>query len=270
MRNLLAGMRHKTLFDTHIAHTRDAYLRFGGWIPDDGEGPFPVWRFLNRFAGNPRCRWRSTDRVTAISLHGANRHDMSALQRQGEIHAWLGRRGELSILKPDPQRSPALFHLFRLLLEDPPPEADDFQAYARRRGAYRDVLRDPLAPALFDLVAGRRIEHSAAAALITALARPAFVGYMHGSLAGRLAAAIGREPALAVARRVLAGGRAHRAGVCATIAMLHLQAGNRREALDALESAIAAGPDIARQFAGERDRLAAEIAQADVAPDHTA
>jgi glycosyltransferase involved in cell wall biosynthesis len=54
VRELLAAGRLKALYDTHLAHRKDAYPKFSAWVRQDATGDL-VWHFLKGFAENPAC-----------------------------------------------------------------------------------------------------------------------------------------------------------------------------------------------------------------------
>lgn len=67
----LASSSLKMTFDTHIAHTKQAYLRLGTpWISSGGD---IAGSFLEKFAAAQHVQWSSISKVTALSLHGAAR-----------------------------------------------------------------------------------------------------------------------------------------------------------------------------------------------------
>ena len=92
VRELLGAGRLKMIYDTHVAHRKDAYGRISRWRQGElGDG---VTEFLAGLARDPDCRWVSHDAVTALSLHGAARRDMSAELRATELAFWTNFIGE--------------------------------------------------------------------------------------------------------------------------------------------------------------------------------
>lgn len=151
IRALLADHRLKLVYDTHIAHRQDAYERFATWRSDAPSGD-AVWDFLGTMAGDARCRWSSCDEVTALSIHGAARRDLTAHDRTREAAYWLARRdrvgGELA-------RSNSLFHLFRLLYVDPSRD-ESLEEYLAVRGGHADAATGMRERQLHALVVGER------------------------------------------------------------------------------------------------------------------
>jgi hypothetical protein len=89
-RQSFADGRGKTVFDTHLAHRKSAYLRVAGSWAHDSPGVL-----FASFARDREIRWRSIGAVTAISLHGAPRAALTAAERRTEILRWFSRLGEL-------------------------------------------------------------------------------------------------------------------------------------------------------------------------------
>jgi len=131
MRRLLAEKRHKSMFDTHLAHRKDAYLALPrGWRPElDGR---PVLHFLAQFAADERFRWAAVPRVTALSLHGAARVDHAPEARAGEINHWRalvqgGRDGPALLAEATFQH-----HFWRLVQAVPAEGGEDLPRYCER------------------------------------------------------------------------------------------------------------------------------------------
>jgi glycosyltransferase involved in cell wall biosynthesis len=86
-RELLARKALKTVFDTHLGHRKDAYLGLDApWLRSTD------WRatlhMFAAFAAKPRFRWRSVQRITALSFHGRRRAAMSDADRARELREW--------------------------------------------------------------------------------------------------------------------------------------------------------------------------------------
>jgi hypothetical protein len=95
-REQVAAGRGKTVFDTHLAHRKSAYLGLeASW--SDGNLP----RLFSAFARSPAVRWESRGVVTALSLHGAPRSRMRPKERRSEIERWSAQLEAL-------ERAPAL------------------------------------------------------------------------------------------------------------------------------------------------------------------
>jgi glycosyltransferase involved in cell wall biosynthesis len=179
MREILCQeTRLKLIYDTHIAHRRDAYPRLSSWVSGPGNRP-AVWDFLAGFAADPECRWTSCDSVTALSVHGAARRDMSVGDRRNEI-AKLSAR--IPSIGANLARADSVFHLFRLLIVDPPGGATG-TAYLALRGAYQAELADNREKALFALFSDGSLSEAEAIELALVLAEPVEAGYMFESIA---------------------------------------------------------------------------------------
>ena len=111
-RELLASGTHKGVFDTHLAHTRSAYLRLGGPWTQGSERA--VWSMLQVFARAQGIRWTTFNAVTALSFHGSRRLTMPSEERREELQLWWGA---VEDGKLDPLTQPAgyAFHSFRMV-----------------------------------------------------------------------------------------------------------------------------------------------------------
>ena len=77
----------KPVFDTHLAHRKSTYLDLGApWA--DGPDRRSVLHFLHRFASDSTVRWKTLQRITALSFHGGRRTSMEPWQRRDEIDRW--------------------------------------------------------------------------------------------------------------------------------------------------------------------------------------
>ena len=98
-KSLLLNEKFKGVFDTHLAHTREIYVSHAGaWLKADD--PRVVLHMLKVFAGNKKLIWKTINRITALSLHGARRAGMSASERECEMKTWAER-----IVAPGIERS---------------------------------------------------------------------------------------------------------------------------------------------------------------------
>jgi len=251
MRELLVDYRHKNLFDTHIAHTADAYRAFSTWLPSAEESPRPVWEFFRDFAHAGDCRWVSTGQVTAISLHGANRRDMSEDERAAEIGNWWAMCAQP--LRYDGLRAKAssLFHLFRLLHEASG-LPDDFDVFAAEFEVFEDVVRSPVARGLFALMRQQFVEQATALQIAKELSVATFVGYHTPGVVDYFVQALGADGSLALFRTLSMIEGAHQPGAWFALALLSRRAGDMASAVTAIEAAIAKGPDPTGQLAGVR------------------
>jgi len=85
-RDMLQTEKLKGVFDTHLAHTKKVYLdRSGAWTnPPDRR---VVLHMLKAFASDATVRWKTLQRTTALSLHGARRFNASPTTRAAELTA---------------------------------------------------------------------------------------------------------------------------------------------------------------------------------------
>ena len=254
LRNLLATYRHKTIFDTHIAHTRSGYQKFTAWVPDNGETTRPVWDFIAGFAKNPNCVWASCSKVTAVSLHGANRRDMDAARRRTEIEWWgqiCRREAAISELL---DRSNSVVHLARLLNQDPA-KCSDFDQYLELTDAYDDVAADPLARALFSLTRGKTCDPGLARQLADLLSRPAFVGYMINPLANALQRSFGLQASIDLVSDPVGQSEPRPTGALALLAMLQFRNNDFAGAGNSAALALKQGPDILGQLSALHEKV---------------
>ncbi len=87
MKTLLRDGAFKSVFDTHLAHTKAAYLRQGApWA--DAPDRRSVLHMLKGFASDVQTSWHTMSRITALSFHGARRVTMPAWQRRAELERW--------------------------------------------------------------------------------------------------------------------------------------------------------------------------------------
>jgi len=91
MREALAAGTAKMVFDTHFAHRKSAYQRLGQ--PWALNGDAIARDFFQRFAAEPSVSWKTVPTVTALSLNGRSRQDVSPKARQSEIEGWLRKLG---------------------------------------------------------------------------------------------------------------------------------------------------------------------------------
>ncbi len=90
-RRLLAEGRLKMVFDTHLAHRRDAYLALGKPWSAAAADEKPVGTFLQTLATATDVRWATLHRITALSFHGARRATMADAARIEELAGWAAR-----------------------------------------------------------------------------------------------------------------------------------------------------------------------------------
>ncbi len=151
----VASGDYKPVFDTHLAHRRSTYLRLDGpWAaaPDRRS----VLHFLQSFAAADDVTWMTTQRITALSFHGARRATMPAWERRIELERWERRvRSGLSERELR-QTGEYPFHLLRLVNALRRSEVSASQVRSRLDGivekigdeAGRQAARDQLEPAI--------------------------------------------------------------------------------------------------------------------------
>lgn len=90
-RNLVASGQLKTVFDTHLAHRKQAYERLGEpWI-GRLQNHHIVEGFLGMFAAHRDIQWCTLPRITALSFHGTRRLTMEKEARRQELSIWFER-----------------------------------------------------------------------------------------------------------------------------------------------------------------------------------
>ncbi len=247
VRELLGAGHLKMLYDTHIAHRKDAYGRIARWGSDAHQD---IEAFLAGLAKSPACRWSSCDAVTALSFHGAARRDMSAELRAAELAFWasfLGRRHEVL------SGADALFHLFRLFVFDPPADTDE--SYFASRGCYADIASGTQHQALFELCRRSPPSENVAVELAFRLSEPVESGYLFENIALVWFDAYGQVTHERILREVaMRGGINKAARLAANSAALFRS--DRQLALATARKALALGPDPIGVLGRWCDRLA--------------
>ncbi|HEY1474578.1 MAG TPA: glycosyltransferase family 2 protein [Pseudolabrys sp.] len=248
VRELLATGRLKMLYDTHFAHRRDAYRKFSNWVSRRETGDI-VWNFLSEFAKAPECKWVSCDAVTALSIHGSARADMSSELRALEISDWLEKIDSLggALACAD-----SFFHLFRLLIIDAQ-YTGTLDEYLSARGGYGCEFsrreRD-----IFALLSGSPPAEETAIELAVALAEPVESGYMFESVALACFEAYGQE----THERILSIAASRSGPNLAARLAAYSAALARRDhklALEVAQSAVSLGPDPVGSLARWYDKL---------------
>jgi len=253
VRRLLGNFRLKMLYDTHVAHRKDAHGRFSKWVPDAGEGNRPVWEFFSGFARAPACRWASIPDVTAINLHGAARRDMSPAARAAEIARWSDRVQQPTALAAALASADAAFNLFRLLQVDRP-GPDGLAAYLAARGGYADVGSRSIERALFALFCGVLADDAAAIDVAVKLSEPVESGYLFEGLGAIFVEVYGPEQATRLLQAASLRGGDNPASRLAAFASA-LAVTDPVSALAFADEACAIGPDPVGSLAAWRDRL---------------
>lgn len=249
MIELLRSSRLKVLYDTHIAHRHDAYGKYTRWHSGGATGDI-VWDFLNGFARDPGCRWASAESVTALSIHGAARRDMSLPDRARETVHWLHRVGDL---RGDLSRADSLFHLFRLLVGDPP-YAETLGDYLDSHGGYAEQMPDGPENDLFAMFTASPPPWETAAALAFVLSEPVESSYEFERIALVCFEAYGQEEHERILLNVASQDGPNRAARLAAYSV----AVSRRDlssALDLARQAVAIGPDPVKSLARWCERL---------------
>ena len=253
MREHLAGGRLKMIYDTHIAHRKDAYGRISSWAAPASMGD-RVWGFLAGFARHPECRWVSCDEVTAISIHGAARRDMSAAARATEIAQWCGELDRLDGLLADANSS---FHLFRLLMIDPP-RGGTLTEYLAPRGGYGASPPRPMETDIFALFTPTPPPEPAAVALARVLSEPVELGYLFESIALAFFNAYGQEGHERILLQAAQTAGPNKASRLANYSVA-LCRRDLAKALEVAQQALALGPDPAGSLARWVENLSSRV-----------
>ncbi len=249
LREHLAMGRLKMLYDTHIAHRKDAYGRFSSWVAPEGPGD-RVWGFLAGFARHPDCKWVSCDEVTAISIHGAARRDMTAAARAAEIAHWSG---ELDGLEARLRNANSTFHLFRLLMIDPP-RGGTLDEYLAPRGGYGGNLSGGPESDVFALFTPSPPPQPVAVALALALSEPVESGYLIESIALTYFNAYGQPGHERILLQAATAEGANQASRLANYSVA-LCRRDLAKALDVAREALALGPDPVGSLARWAEKL---------------
>jgi glycosyltransferase involved in cell wall biosynthesis len=86
-KKMLREERFKGVFDTHLAHRKEVYMsNASAWL--NAHDHRVVLHMLKTFANNPSITWKTINRITALSLHGARRCCMSSEDRRSEMKYW--------------------------------------------------------------------------------------------------------------------------------------------------------------------------------------
>jgi hypothetical protein len=249
VRELLGAGRLKMLYDTHIAHRKDAYGRIARW----GSDAHPdIEAFLAGLAKDPACRWASCDAVTALSIHGAARRDMPAGLRAAELAYWttfLARPHEML------SGADALFHLFRLFVFDPP--AGAAESYFASHGCYADVASGTQHRALFELCCRHPPPDSIAVELAFRLSEPVESGYLFENVALACFEAYGQDTHERILREVAMRDGINKAARLAAYSAALVRR-DRALALATAHKALALGPDPIGALGRWCDRLATQ------------
>ncbi|HEY7884665.1 MAG TPA: glycosyltransferase family 2 protein [Cellvibrionaceae bacterium] len=113
-RSLLSKGVLKMVFDTHLAHRKDAYLALGApWL--SGKDRRAVLHFLGVFAKSRQIKWITINRITALSFHGMARVAMSDSRRVSELAAWSDKIQDGDIEQKIRQQGSYAFHFKRLI-----------------------------------------------------------------------------------------------------------------------------------------------------------
>lgn len=249
MRRLLADYRHKSIYDTHIAHTRTAYHKFTRWTPETGPSDRPVWYFLQGFAAAPDCRWTACKAVTALSLHRANRRDMSPDDRRAEILRWDRATRDPTAWTALLSGATSHCHLSWLLNADSPDPSEPFDAYLTRHGAFDDVAPDPTCRDVYAFFVRTLLPLARTREVIRRLSTQSLVGCLAARAANFLHQTYGSQTSTAILMSLLGREGPHLGGANATLAHLRLRDGDRAGAIVAMNVAASIGPDPNRQFA---------------------
>lgn len=141
MKELLLKGQLKSLFDSHIAHRKTPYLEFTGWKDQAPDGKDCVWQFFSFWCRQEGIRWESIPDVTALSIHGANRRDMSEQERAYEIKQWLKIASDQNLIDEKLRQANRLFHFFRLQIRYPA-SGMTYENYLSHCESYKDLYSD--------------------------------------------------------------------------------------------------------------------------------
>ncbi|MDH3242985.1 MAG: glycosyltransferase family 2 protein [Saprospiraceae bacterium] len=120
---LLVSEDIKAVFDTHLAHRKVTYLdNSAAWL--NAHDHRVVLHMLKAFAARPAVKWKTIQRVTALSLHGARRCGMTDDERAREIEIWSDRIDLKleSYVTNSARLGPHLMRLLLALRDKPPSE----------------------------------------------------------------------------------------------------------------------------------------------------
>lgn len=187
VRELLSSGRLKLIYDTHVAHRRDAYGTYSQWRSGGRHG-IGVYDFLAGLAAHPQCRWASCDAVTALSIHGAARRDLSPAARAAELEVWRQRMARIDQFV---ESADVRFHLFRLLMAENPGETG-IADYLMAHGCY-DGVSQGHGRTLIALFSASPPSETEAADLAVALSEPVESGYLFEAVAFVLFEAYGQS-----------------------------------------------------------------------------
>lgn len=254
VRQLLANGKCKFLFDTHFGHTTQAYEAFSSWRVGNDQNGAPVREFLSRFASSQDCRWVSRDDITAISLHGAARKDMTAEQRSAEIDAWYGIIRSSGEFEGEVRKANSTNHLYRLLQVDPPLGAS-FDDYLSDRGAYTDVFKDKNAQGLFRLMNMEPIPADDAGELAGILLQPLLGAYSF-TFSSLMKRVYGPDAAAQIMKKAALHPAGQLAGPLTAYAQLQAGRGRREGAIQAISDALEIGPDPKGDIAKLKEHIA--------------
>lgn len=113
MKKLLIEEKFKGVFDTHLAHTKDIYLRHSGaWLSASDHRV--VLHMLKTFATD-EVRWETRLRITALSFHGIRRVTMSDAGRARELESWSERLSEPELESELQRKGDYGHHIWSLL-----------------------------------------------------------------------------------------------------------------------------------------------------------
>ena len=113
IRQMLIDERYKGVFDTHLAHRKSVYNNTAGaWL--QAKDPRVVLHMLKHFASDPRIVWKTEQRVTALSFHGASRLGMPGQERAAELARWHAKMANLVLEKDIRCSGSYAFYAFKL------------------------------------------------------------------------------------------------------------------------------------------------------------
>jgi glycosyltransferase involved in cell wall biosynthesis len=214
-RSALEAQCYKGIYDTHLAHSRAAYVRAGEpWGMPDGTG---VATLLSCLARERSLSWLSLPMVTALSFHGGARGRMSGAERRAELEPWAAELSHSSS-RQFFESGHFDWYLYQCLLNIPPMADGTLAAYLGRLGVTIDgreqgddgsAVDYPVQPhqrveldQVFALARGETVHEQGLGALVLRLIYPVRNKSSAGKLIRSLRASLGDERALRLARNL--------------------------------------------------------------------
>lgn len=113
-KKMLLEERFKGVFDTHLAHRKQVYMsNASAWL--NAHDHRVVLHMLKTFANSPGITWKTTNRITALSLHGARRCGMSSEDRRSEMKYWSAKIPAIKLEETIRKKGQYTWHFLRIL-----------------------------------------------------------------------------------------------------------------------------------------------------------